>query len=526
MLRLHRSRRHEVVLASLASIASLALSAAPANADIGYDDLVARLGGVGVPTGAGVNVVQAEAPVSPGNYGPDQSISDFIGITFTAMSGGSGGNSWHATTVAQNFYGEWNSIATGITGVWLYEAGNFVQSGYLRLGMGSASLPLMPPGASKVFNHSWIGSFGSTSLDNEANRRADFAQNRDFTLFCVGLNNGAGVPPSLMSHNYNGLSVGLEDGAHSWGVVPAGYDGAGRMKPEVVAPQSATSWATGIVSSVAALLYETAMTPPLNANPDSARGVVIKSCMMSGANHRDTWTNAPATSGPTRGVTAKPLDQVYGADRVDINRSHWVLTSGEQEGSTTVPSMPNISPRGWDFRSMAAGNAAYYRFKLTQPVEDVSILVAWNRNFGSTITAGIVANQTLTLWKVQQGSTTLETLVGDPGIPYFMNGNVVSQSAVDNVEHLYLHDLAAGEYVIQLQRVDGLTTSVQTAISWIMPETPACAFADFNCDGVVDGDDLGSLLGEWGDCPECIGDLNGDGMVDGDDLGALLGEWS
>lgn len=49
--------------------------------------------------------------------------------------------------------------------------------------------------------------------------------------------------------------------------------------------------------------------------------------------------------------------------------------------------------------------------------------------------------------------------------------------------------------------------------------------ADFNDDGVVDGDDLGTLLGTWGPCMSCIADFNGDGVVDGDDLGSLLGEW-
>ncbi|MBM4113173.1 MAG: hypothetical protein FJ253_07330 [Phycisphaerae bacterium] len=58
------------------------------------------------------------------------------------------------------------------------------------------------------------------------------------------------------------------------------------------------------------------------------------------------------------------------------------------------------------------------------------------------------------------------------------------------------------------------------------PIEPECAAADFNCDGVVDGDDLGELLGQWGDCPGCPADFNGDDVVDGDDLGALLGAWA
>lgn len=53
---------------------------------------------------------------------------------------------------------------------------------------------------------------------------------------------------------------------------------------------------------------------------------------------------------------------------------------------------------------------------------------------------------------------------------------------------------------------------------------PQCVSADLNCDGVVDGADLGMLLGGWGSSGP--GDLNGDGVVDGADLGSLLGNWS
>lgn len=46
--------------------------------------------------------------------------------------------------------------------------------------------------------------------------------------------------------------------------------------------------------------------------------------------------------------------------------------------------------------------------------------------------------------------------------------------------------------------------------------------ADLTGDGVVDGADLGALLGDWGGSAS---DLTGDGVVDGADLGALLGAW-
>jgi hypothetical protein len=48
--------------------------------------------------------------------------------------------------------------------------------------------------------------------------------------------------------------------------------------------------------------------------------------------------------------------------------------------------------------------------------------------------------------------------------------------------------------------------------------------ADINNDGVVDGNDLGILLSEWGPGMSRA-DLNRDGAVDGTDLGMLLAAW-
>jgi len=52
-----------------------------------------------------------------------------------------------------------------------------------------------------------------------------------------------------------------------------------------------------------------------------------------------------------------------------------------------------------------------------------------------------------------------------------------------------------------------------------------CA-ADFDGNGIVNGADLGALLGSWGPVTAGIPvDLSGDGMVNGADLGILLGAW-
>jgi len=62
---------------------------------------------------------------------------------------------------------------------------------------------------------------------------------------------------------------------------------------------------------------------------------------------------------------------------------------------------------------------------------------------------------------------------------------------------------------------------MDTAAIPLTPTSPA----DLNGDGVVNGDDLGILLGAWGPAPGNPADLNGDGAVNGDDLGIMLGDW-
>jgi len=50
----------------------------------------------------------------------------------------------------------------------------------------------------------------------------------------------------------------------------------------------------------------------------------------------------------------------------------------------------------------------------------------------------------------------------------------------------------------------------------------SCSPGDFNCDGCVDGGDLGILLAAWGTPGS---DLSGDGSTDGADLGIFLSLW-
>ena len=511
------------------TVVVLPLVAAPAPAvradDVGYADLVARLGAA-TPTGSRVSIGQAEASESAGNWGPTRTNSEFAGKTFTDMSGASG-TSGHATFVGQNLYGTVTSIAPGISRIWVYEAGSFCQGA--NLNFGNASLvPALPPGGSnpvRIYNHSWIGSFGATAYDNEVLRRADYAMDRDGTLFIVGENNGAGsAAQPLMSSSYNGIAVGLMSGNHSAGDTPATADGVGRMKPEIVAPGQYTSFATPVVSAAAALLYDTALTPPYTANPSRNKGVTVKSALMCGAIHAPTWQNQAATSGPSRGITTKPIDPVYGAGVVNVNRAHRIFSATEATGSPTAAGAIAGGPlplMDWDYETLIQGYQRHYRIEVPSTC-DVSILLAWNRSPGGSWTSATeptVLNMRLELRKVVNGVAA--SITGDAGIGVFAGGNVLSDSAVDNFEHVYARGLTAGTYVISVTRNDALSTSAAGTISWYVDSAPLLGDLDNN--GRVDGADLGALLGAWGTSGP--GDLNGDGVVNGGDLGLLLGAW-
>lgn len=525
----YRSISHSRMFDAVALLAAAFCVAVSAKADdIGYDALVARLSGQSVPTGAGIRAGQVEASTSTSNplvYGPDQSAAEFTGKTFTAQSGVPV-VSGHATTVAQTLYSNLG-IAGGVTNIYLWEANNFINS-TLRYGAGSANPPLVPPStAMKIYNNSWIGAVSGTGtpnlIDLEILRRADFAMNRDDTLFLNGMNNGAtSVTYPLMAGGYHGISVGRMDGDHSHGDV-LGADGAGRMKPEIVAPGNATSWSTPVVGAVAMLLYETAAThPSVNLNPNADETAVIKASILAGAVHRTGWTNNPSPSGTARGVTLKPLDRTYGVDLVNIDRSHLILTGGETNGATTAAAA-TLAPRaGWDFELIPTAAVRYWRFRISQPIDELSILATWHRSQTTSIASPTVANIDLTLYRVASGGA-LEALEGEAGSVHYTSGNVASRSTVDNVEHIYVRGLAAGEYVIEAARSGTATLSTPFALAWIMPETPTSVPGDLNGDGVVDGFDLTIVLSNWGGSGS--GDANNDGTVNGFDLTLVLSAW-
>jgi hypothetical protein len=511
----------------LAATAAAVLSTA-ASADYrdwcGWSELVDRIGLENVPTGVDVIVGQVEVPDNSGHYMPDGDEPDFDGKYLIRRSGGSTTPSAHATGVAKKYYGLTNSLAPGVWFINCYEVNNWLQGGYLNVGFGSGVPPDGPMGDQKIWNHSWVGSFGSTNYDHDALRRLDWVVERDDVLVTVGLNNGTQQQP-LLSYGYNSISVGRRDGDHSWGDVPAPYEGAGRMKPDITGPLFTTSEATPTIAAAGAMFVEMVRNDtslPLEGEASET----LKAVLMASATHTGpsgsglNWTNNAAESGPDRGLTARPLDELVGAGHLDVNRAHMIFAGGQTDGGSDAASAPAATQHGWFHDSVSGGQQRNLRFTLPDGAAEFSALTTWNRDVADNFTSFTLADVNLELLRLESGSAV--SLIGDETA--WLSGNVASLSAVDNVEHLYLLDLVPGDYILQLRCDSGSSTDV--ALAWYSSDIVEGIFGDLNGDGFVGVDDLLQLLAAWGDCPGCDEDLNGDGFVGVDDLLAMLGVWS
>ena len=499
--------------------------------DVGYSDLVSRLGSA-TPTGASVVAATVEARNGSDNFYPDQTSPEFAGKSFIERSGDSSA-SGHATGVAVRQYGLDTSMAPGIELIQLYEAGDWLFGGFLRTGSGTSN-PLFNPGGTKVVNTSWVANFEVDGnpmydLENEAMRRLDFVVNRDGLIVTSGVQNGvAGLNDPLLSHAFNTIVVGRRDGQHVAAETGPNHDGPGRMKPEIVAPESVTSNASPVINSVASVLVEAARTT-LAGTPGADRPEVIKAVLLAGATHENsvsgTWSNNPDTTGSNRGITIQPIDDIMGAGTVHVDRSHRILTAGEQPGSAAVPAAVNADELGWDLATVGTGESRYWRVQVPALAPSVSIVATWNREIMSGFSAWSLADFDVTLYRVGPGNK-LQSLTGTAGVPYFSGGNVVSASAVDSVEHLYVLDLEPGTYAIELSRLDGGTSDADVAIAWQLPEIDGPR-QDLNGDGTVGFADLVILLQDWGPCPPgpCLADIDDDGVVGFGDLTNLLNAW-
>ena len=280
------------------------------------------------------------------------------------------------------------------------------------------------------------------------------------------------------------------------------------------------------MSAVTALLAETRDTHPnTKGNFFATFSETMKAVLLAGGNHQVGWTNNPILSGVNRGRTNQPIDEVFGVGIANIDRSYQVLTGGQFASSAGLSGLEIAPTAGWDTAAISNTQSRHIRFNVSELADEVSILLTWNQRANTGFGSYSLADLDLELLLYNNGKPT--TLVGDAGLSVYESGNVVSESEIDNVEHLYLRNLETGDYVLKISRLDSSAGSRVFSVGWLFPESEEGVPGDLNGDGLVEVNDLLIIIASWGACSgECPADLSGDGTVNISDILLLLSFWS
>ena len=450
---------------------------------IGYPELQEQLGAE-LPTGAGIAVQHVEGTAGgaqAGSYAPDPGESVNLGKTlnnvtfFSGVSQGSLGVSNHARGVGFYFYGNGTSVSPGIDTIDIYEANHWMgfdvsgssatahSSGFLN------TLGAEPETTSaRIANHSWVGEFGSSSINSQVVRRLDYVVERDDMINVVGIQNGiASSDRSLLKTAFNEIAVGVTNADHH--VYTLGIDSVytgGRIAPDIVAPGVnfpntvvRTSSATPMVSSVAALLLDAAQEDELSNGTITNRSrtirhaetsEVIKAVLMAGADRAVDNGHGPDLIDYSVD-TSNNLDLDYGAGQVNALHSYNILAAGEHDSDQDRGSTVDISPRGWDYDSHFGGSnstndRASYHFTANSSSEVLHATLTWNiqvDGFTSTPSNTTLRDLNLVLYDV-----TKNQVVSEKGAS--------SLSTTENTENIFFDGLEAGNrYEIRVEAASG-----------------------------------------------------------------------
>ncbi len=493
--------------------------------DIGYTKLATELG-INLPTGNGVPVSQAEADTdgvagSPYQYFPDTSNTQFSGKTITNVTNSNNTPSAHATSVGKYFYGN-NSMANGITNIYVYEVNNWLQADYLRFGFSSKPLS----STSRIGNHSWVGYTGNLTYDSDILRRLDWVIETDEFVQFAGTKNNTVLNSNLLSAAYNVMAVGKTDGLHSTGSaqIDSTYV-SGRTRTEIVAPRTTTSAATPVVAATAAIIIEMGNANPglsngstLNRNGDTIynaeRSETIKAALLAGADRLTKNTSTTANISDYRvdpaNQTANGLDARFGAGQVNVYNSYYIIAASEQDSDEDDGSgIGNIGVYGFDYDpsfggSSGSNNVASYYFSTGGSPGILSASLAWNIDIaggnGTTFSGtATFYDLDLLLYDVTSGQTLL----------------ISSTSNIDNTENIWIPLQAGRNYLLQVIPKTGQSNFLwDYALAWhIASDTDGDGVSDTqdNCPSVANADQA-DLDGD-GTGDVCDNDIDGDGVA-------------
>lgn len=411
--------------------------------------------------GSGVRVAQVEAQegsgqfeVTPANTNINLPVSDFTwysaGSSATTFPNSLGTDSPHSDAVGGYFYGLPDGVSTNVAHIDNFEAGDYYETRVPDLND--------PDTNARVVNQSFDDT--DVSDQNPYDQYYDNYAAKFNVLFITGVGDGGHVmPPSTC---YNGIGVSAYYNTNGTSIGPTVDNG--RAKPDITAPQAPTSYSTPLVSGAAAILLEAGSRGDGGSDTNSPRDArTLKALLLNGAIKPATWSN-PSPS---------PLDPLFGAGILDVFESYHQLLGGKHGciATTTVATNAAHPPTGatgnvsvlsgWDFNAITNSATTdvinHYCFGVTNSAQSTpftgTITLVWNRQYSHST----INNLDLFLYDMNSGSLIAS-----------------STSQVDNVEHIYVPQLPAGRYDLEVLKHGGGAANFTTA-----SETYALAFEFF-----------------------------------------------
>jgi hypothetical protein len=422
--------------------------------------------------GTSIRVAQPEAPldaqgteweVDPTNVNQPVSLFTYFydGTSTNAYPNSLGADSSHADAVGSLFYGPSTGVATNVSHVDNYDANYFALAEEQTIGSVTNYIVSLPSSNidDPVVNQSFIfanSDYSHVASNEEAaiNLAYDTYAAQYNTLFVSGAGNGTPTYVNPPATCFNGIGVGVSDGASS-----IGPTADGRCKPDLIAPGGETSFSTPLVAGSAAVLMQAALRGDGGGDTNSAANIItIKALLLNGAIKAADWANSSST----------PLDFRYGAGVLNVFNSYEQLAAGKHscnfstnipEGSAHPPvatsaSVPVLS--GWDFSTNTSTTSydevRHYFFNVTNNLYGadftLTATLVWNRHTNQTA----INNLNLFLYNAA-------------------NSNLVaaSTSMLDNVQHVFIPQLPQGRYDLQVWKAGGsgiVSTSEPYALAW------------------------------------------------------------
>ena len=430
----------------------------PSLADTNSISLINLTGGITAYNGTGIRIGQVEGPGVPDSN--NVYIAGRVALTTNLVNGTSGTVAAHSTQVAGVLVGPSNNVPGVAPGAMVYSVVDPSAYGPAsQTNTAAAAWFLATNQNVRVINLSDRTSDPGTNTvgTDYASRSLDRLVSQTGVTFVKSAgNNGPGANTITEPGGaYNIITVGAVSNLPTATTVAdfssRGSLSDGRSKPDIVAPgenitmpttpigaggnaltnNDGTSFAAPHVAGVAARLIQFGDTKGGGASDPRT----IKAVLLNSATKLPGWTQTGTTTNAGVISVNHPLDANQGAGLLNAGRAFNELAAGPffptQAGNSATQGLVNVI--GWDWNYAQLGLTNIYMLK-TQAVGEVRLTLTWYRDVDANLNVSGLANLDLMLWS--SANTTLTNL----------SLKAQSVSVVDNVEQLYVTDLAVSNY--------------------------------------------------------------------------------